>query len=70
MDKIIGHKIIKLRTMTDAEAKREGWEDDRERPAVLELENGVLLYPSCDSEGNGSGVLFGYDPKEKQHFGF
>lgn len=56
---------IKLRKMTKAELKREGWTGD---VLCLELPDGVLLYPSCDYEGNGGGVFFGYDPRNKQSF--
>lgn len=59
-DEIIGQKITEVRAMTSTEAAREGWEfQGGQPPAVLVLENGLLLYPAQDQEGNGPGVLFG-----------
>lgn len=56
--KIIGQKIKSIRLMNQDEVDYEGWN----RPTVvLELENGVLLYPSRDEEGNDAGELFGRD---------
>ena len=65
MKKIAGQKIIAVRLMNSAEAKREGWNEESRRylPIVLILENGLKLYPSRDSEGNGPGELFGTDGK-------
>ena len=56
---IIGHKIVKIRDMTEVEKRHEGWDDTPYCPAVLVLDNGVMLYPSRDDEGNGPGALFG-----------
>jgi hypothetical protein len=53
---IVNCKIVAIRPMTKAEQSAEGWR----RPAtVLVLDNGTLLYPSRDSEGNDAGALFG-----------
>jgi len=56
---IIGKKVIEVRPMTKAELQAEGWNHSNEIPSVIVLENGVKLYPSQDSEGNGGGCLFG-----------
>ena len=60
---VIGHKIVAARRMTEAEGENEGWLpfDMHGAPQVLILDNGILLYPSRDSEGNGAGALFGLD---------
>ena len=59
---IEGSKIIKVRSMTDAEYKREYWDNEPNNPVyVLELDNGGILFPSRDYEGNGGGALFGSD---------
>jgi hypothetical protein len=59
MPSIIGLRIIGSRHMTQAEMTKEGWYGGMEGPAVvLVLENGMLIYPSRDDEGNGPGVLF------------
>lgn len=65
MANVVGVKIKAIRPMTKKELEREYWEPDRfEKPLALELSNGVVLYPSRDSEGNGPGALFGVDGEE------
>jgi hypothetical protein len=52
-----GRRLIAIRPMTRAEQKREFWD----RPAmVIVLDDGSLIYPSQDEEGNGPGTLFGF----------
>lgn len=71
MSEIAGLRVTAVRPMTPAEAQREGWTvDPKVQPTVLELEDGTLLYASRDSEGNGPGSLFGYNPARRKHFGF
>lgn len=53
---LLNRKIVKVRYMTDAEVKGFGW---TRKPIVLELDNGTVLYPSSDDEGNEAGTLFG-----------
>jgi hypothetical protein len=49
--------------MTKVEQNAEGWR----RPAtVLVLDDGTLLYPSRDGEGNDAGALFGKSPGGEQ----
>lgn len=58
-----GQTIVMVRTMTDTEMKNEGWQRHRsinQNPACFVLDDGSVIYPSCDQEGNGSGVFFGY----------
>lgn len=55
---IIGQRIVKVRKSTDSEKNIHDWDEDF---TVIELENGIKLYPSCDAEGNRPGVLFGED---------
>ena len=59
MSDIIGQKIVGVRKMTEREREGEGWSDDPQPTFALVLENGTLLYPSSDEEGNGGGALFG-----------
>ena len=55
--------------MTDAEFKREYWDNCPNHPVyVLELDNGCQIFPSCDYEGNGGGALFGHDSKTNKGF--
>jgi len=60
-DNIIGKKIIDIRPMTTKEIKNQYWEHDSENAFALVLEGGTVLFPSRDYEGNGPGVLFGYN---------
>lgn len=54
-----GRTITKVRYMTEAEQTESMWGG---RAVVLELDNGLLIYPACDPEGNGPGALFTTDP--------
>ena len=58
-----GKKIINVREMTPEEYKHEGWDDNRgfSPVTVVDLEGGIRIWASRDSEGNGGGVLFGSD---------
>lgn len=58
---IIGKKIINIRPMTDQEIEEQYWHHDSDNAFAIVLENGVVLFPSRDYEGNGPGVIFGYD---------
>lgn len=60
-ENIIGKKIINIRPMTRLEIEEQYWQHDSESAFAVVLENGVVLFPSRDYEGNGPGVLFGYD---------
>jgi len=53
---LAGRTIVKARYMTSEELELIGW---YRRCIVLELDNGTLIYPSRDDEGNGAGALFG-----------
>jgi hypothetical protein len=55
-----GRKIKAVRYMDHDEAASLGW---RYRCVVIELDNGTLIYPSMDDEGNDAGALFTTDPK-------
>ena len=66
---IEGSKITKVRSMTDAEYKREYWDNCPNHPVyVLELDSGCQIFASCDYEGNGGGALFGHDSKTNESF--
>lgn len=53
---LVGRTITTVRYLTADEARGLGW---YERPLVLELDDGTLLFPSRDAEGNDGGSLFG-----------
>ena len=50
-----GRRIVKVRYMTAAEAESLGW---GVRAVVMQLDDGNLIYPSADDEGNDAGALF------------
>jgi hypothetical protein len=51
-----GRTIAKARYMTDEERHEMGW---RNRTVVFELDNGTVMFPSMDDEGNDGGSMFG-----------
>lgn len=53
---VIGRKIVEVRQMTKLEIDAEGW--DRGTTALV-LDDGTVIYPSQDDEGNDCGALFG-----------
>jgi len=60
-ENVIGRKIVAIRQMSEKEKEAEGWED--RGTTALVLDDGSVIYPSQDDEGNGSGALFGVDNK-------
>jgi hypothetical protein len=67
---LVGAKISDVCKMRPKELEAHGWDDNRGlNPVyVIELDNGVSLYPSRDAEGNGGGVLFGVDENDLKCF--
>jgi hypothetical protein len=55
--------IKAVRYLTKNEASGLGWQS---RPIVLELDNGTLLLPSSDDEGNDGGALIGNTKSGKE----
>jgi len=60
MESIKGQTIVNVREMTEEEREREFWDYGT---IVLELNDGSIIYPSRDIEGNGPGELFGFNPE-------
>lgn len=54
-DMLVGRKIVKVSYMDAKETEALGW---YKRAVVIELDNGNLIFPSADDEGNGPGALF------------
>lgn len=52
---LVGRTIKSVRYMDMKEKDDLGW---MSRAVVLELDNGLLLYPSQDDEGNDAGAIF------------
>ena len=57
---LLGRKIVGVRYMGRKEADDIGF---IQRPVLLELDDGNLVYPSRDDEGNDAGALFTNDQK-------
>ncbi len=55
---LLGKKIVSIRYMTKKEMKEMGW---YKRPIILQLDDGNIIYPSMDDEGNNGGALFTND---------
>ena len=64
---LVGAKVANVRKMTQGELNAHYWDDNRgfSPVYVIELDNGVSLYPSRDDEGNGGGVIFGVTHNEE-----
>ena len=50
-----GRTITQVRYMTDEETEAMGW---HHAAVVLQLDNGVAIWPSSDDEGNNAGAMF------------
>ena len=54
-DLLVGRTIKKAVYMDAENAETLGF---NQRPVVLVLDNGLMIYPSMDDEGNDAGALF------------
>ena len=52
---IVGLKITNIRYLSEKEKQALGW---YQKAPVIELEDGILLFPAIDEEGNDAGALF------------
>ncbi len=52
---LVGRKIVAVRYLNDLEVSRLGWDS---RSVVIEFDNGHIMWPSRDDEGNDAGALF------------
>lgn len=50
--------IVLVRYMTEEESESLGWDH---RPIVLQLDDGNVVFPAKDPEGNEAGVLYTND---------
>ena len=60
-DMLVGRKIVMARYMSEDERTSMGW---RNRPIVLQLDDGNMIYPSSDDEGNAAGAMFTNSEKQ------
>ncbi len=61
-DPVVGRRIVAIRPMSETELAAEGWPTEDLAPAIV-LDNGAVVFPSRDGEGNGPGALFGTTPR-------
>ena len=54
-EQLLNRKIVNVRYMTSEEMEQLGWYC---RPVVMVLDDGNMIYPSSDDEGNNGGALF------------
>lgn len=72
----IGAKLVDVRNMTKEELINEGWDDHHrveDEWKVFVFDDGSVIYPSIDYEGNSPGVFFGYkkfNGNKIEHFSF
>ena len=52
---LLGRKIVLVRYLTNEEMEDMGWHC---RCVVIQLDDGTLILPSSDDEGNSAGALF------------
>ena len=52
---LVGRKVVKVRYMSEQEREDLMWDD---RAIVIQLDDGNLLFPSSDDEGNNAGAIF------------
>lgn len=52
---LVGRKIVSIRYMSDEEKDNMMWNN---RAIIIKLDNGTVLYPSQDDEGNDAGSIF------------
>ena len=57
---LLGKKIVKVRYLSEDERKSLGWTG---KCLVIQLDDGNIIYPSSDDEGNEAGCLFTNDEK-------
>ena len=58
----VGRRIIMVRSLTKANAAKQGWDEGEWQwsdGVQLVLDDGSILIPSADWEGNKCGALFG-----------
>jgi len=56
---LIGRKIVDIITLSKEDIEAEGWENSPYPCLAILLDDGNIIYPSQDEEGNGPGALFG-----------
>ena len=65
---IIGRKIVDVINLSKDIVEAEGWENTPYACIGLLLDDGNIIYPSQDEEGNGPGAIFVYGNDKKSYF--
>ena len=60
---LVGHKITDVRPLDADERDQMGWS----KGVVIQLDNGTLLIPQSDDEGNAAGTVTVQTPDGKTH---
>ena len=60
---LVGKKIVKVQYMTVDNSKEFDW---NQRPLLLTLDDGSVIFPQSDDEGNDGGALGHCPPKGKE----
>ena len=63
-DDLVGRRILAVRPMTSRDAAWMFW-DQNDLPLTLLLDDGKILFPSSDCEGNDHGYFFAKDTDGK-----
>jgi hypothetical protein len=61
---LLNRTIVEVRYLTDEEQDALGWYS---KSVILKLDDGTLIYPSKDDEGNDAGALF-YQKEESDDY--
>ncbi len=62
-DRLEGRTIVDVRYLSKKETENMGW---YQRPVVMQLDDGSMIFPSQDDEGNDAGTLFGQSGKGEE----
>ncbi len=62
-ENLLGRTIVGIRYLTDKETEAMDW---GRSAIVLVLNDGTLIFPSMDDEGNGAGAIFGRSKDDKE----
>ena len=58
---VIGRKIVDVISLNKKVIEKEGWDNSPYNSVCLVLDDGSIIYPSQDEEGNGPGCFFAMD---------
>ena len=61
---LLNKKVSHIRYMTDEEMQSLNW---RKRSIVLQMDDGTLVFPSIDNEGNDGGSLQFFKENSSEH---